>query len=134
MSNTNKQVPFGYHLMVDAYACDEKALSDLNTLYKFLLTIPDLLGMKLLLKPVFAFCPGNDAHDPGGWSGVTLINESHVSIHTFIKRHFVTIDVYSCKEFDRKKALSVIQETFQTKDLEVYHEVRGKKYPEKNIT
>lgn len=131
--NTNQHRPFGYHLMVDAYNCDEKALSDLNTLYSFLDSLPGMLDMKAMIKPILAFTPGNDHHDPGGWSGFTIIQESHISVHTFIKRRFVTIDAYSCKTFDMEKAINYIKEIFKTDDLEVYKETRGKKYPEKNI-
>jgi len=35
--------------------------------------------------------------DPGGWSGFVIIAESHISIHTFPARRFVSIDVYTCK-------------------------------------
>lgn len=130
---SKKQVPFGYHLMVDAYNSDKKVLSDLNTLYAFLDTMPDKLSMKKMIKPILAFTPGNAKHDPGGWSGFVIIQESHISVHTFIGRRFVTIDAYSCKKFDMDKALAYIKEVFKTDDLEVYKETRGTRYPDKDI-
>src|SRR5258708_18744692 len=129
--NTNR--PFGYHLMVDAYNCDKKVLSDLNILYNFLDTLPGILEMHQMIKPILAFTPGTTPHDPGGWSGFTIIQESHISVHTFIDRRFVTIDAYSCKTFDMEKAIQYIKDTFKTNDLEIHKETRGKRYPSENL-
>ena len=130
----NKQRPFGLHLMVDAYNCDKNILDNANSLYDFLDKLPGKVGMKKMTKPYLVTTPGNEGHDPGGWSGFVIIEESHVSVHTFIKRKFVTIDVYSCKTFDTDLVLNEIKRIFKTDDLEVYTQVRGKKYPESNIS
>lgn len=118
--------------MVDAYGCDKKVLEDLNTLYDFLDLMPEKLDMHKMIKPILARTPGNGAHDPGGWSGFVIIEESHISVHTFVKRGFVTIDAYSCKEFDMEKAIAYIKHIFKTDDLEIYKETRGRKYPAEN--
>lgn len=125
--------PFGLHLMVDVYHCEPAILDNANALYDFLDTLPGLVGMKKMTKPYLVTTPGNGGHDPGGWSGFVIIEESHVSVHTFIKRKFVTIDVYSCQMFDTKRVLRFIKKVFKTDDLEVYEQIRGKKYPGKNI-
>ncbi|OGK22305.1 S-adenosylmethionine decarboxylase proenzyme [Candidatus Roizmanbacteria bacterium RIFCSPHIGHO2_01_FULL_39_8] len=125
--------PFGLHLMIDAYDCSPKSLNDTNLIYKILDELPDLLGMKKLMKPYIVYAEGNNKRDPGGWSGFVMIQESHVSIHTFIKRRFVTTDVYSCKHFDTQKAIDYFKKTFHTEDIEFYIEERGKKYPPENI-
>lgn len=125
--------PFGLHLMIDAYDCSPKSLNDTNLIYKILDELPDLLGMKKLMKPYIVFAEANNKRDPGGWSGFVMIQESHISLHTFIKRRFVTADVYSCKYFDTKKAIEYFKKKFRTKDLEIYTETRGKKYPAENI-
>ena len=62
-----------------------------------------------------------------------MIQESHISLHTFIKRRFITADVYSCKKFDTKKVISYFKKAFKTQDVEFYIETRGKKYPQKDI-
>ena len=132
-TDTKESVPFGLHLMVDAYKCDPAVLNDANTLYKVLDTIPELLHMKKMIKPYVVTTPGNGQHDPGGWSGFVIIEESHVSLHTFVKKGFVTLDVYSCQMFDTEPPLKYIREVFKTNDLEVYTQVRGQKYPSENI-
>lgn len=128
-----KQIPFGLHLMLEAYNCDRKVLQDKKLVNKLLDTLPDEIGMKKLIEPVVIFAPGNDKRDPGGWSGFVIIQESHISIHTFIKRRFITADVYSCKEFDAMKAVEYFKRIFKTEDIEYGIEQRGIKYPPENI-
>jgi S-adenosylmethionine decarboxylase len=125
--------PFGPHLMIDAYNCSPDTLNDRGLVFNILDTLPEKLGMKKLMKPFVLFAEANDKKDPGGWSGFVMIQESHISIHTFIKRRFVTIDVYSCKEFDTDSTIQYFKDVFETEDVEIYIETRGKKYPDENI-
>ena len=133
MAKKSKQIPFGLHLMIDAYNCDPNTLNDQNLVYNILDTLPEKIGMKKLMKPYVLFAEANDKRDPGGWSGFVMIQESHISIHTFIKRRFITADVYSCKEFNTKIAIEYFKDIFKTKDIECSIENRGKKYPNRNI-
>ncbi|MCD5381570.1 MAG: S-adenosylmethionine decarboxylase [Candidatus Pacebacteria bacterium] len=50
-----------------------------------------------ICEPVVAEAGSNNKKDPGGLSGFVMIAESHVSLHTFPNRGFVTIDVYTCQ-------------------------------------
>lgn len=128
-----KNIPFGLHLMLDAYNCDPKPLNDKNLVYNILDILPDKIGMKKLMKPYVLFAEGNSKRDPGGWSGFVMIQESHISLHTFIKRRFITADVYSCKDFNAKIVIEYFKKAFKTKDVGSNVEVRGKKYPSENI-
>lgn len=124
---------FGLHLMLDGYNCPAEILNDANKIYEFLDQMPEKIGMKKLTKPYIVKAVGNDKKDPGGWTGFVIIEESHISVHTFVKRGFITIDAYSCKHFDKDMAVSYIKEFFQVKEAEIHVEVRGKKYPSENI-
>lgn len=134
MSNQPKHtVPFGLHVTIDAYDCDPSSLNDQSLVYKILDELPEIISMHKLMKPYVIFAEGNDKKDPGGWSGFVMIQESHISVHTFIKRRFITADVYSCKEFDTQIAIDYFKKAFKTEDVETHIEVRGKKYPAENI-
>jgi len=130
---TRQTTPFGLHLMLEAYDCNPEAMNDANLIYKMLDELPEKIGMHKLIKPYVVFAEGNGAKDPGGWTGFVIIQESHISAHTFIKRRFVTIDVYSCKEFDTDYTIEYFKKVLQTEDIEYTVEVRGKKYPTENI-
>ncbi len=130
---TQGSAPFGLHLMMDMYHCSPDVLNDKDLVQNMLKTLPKKLGMRILVQPVVVFAQPNGKKDPGGWSGFVMIQESHISVHTFIKRRFVTIDVYSCKHFDVQLAIEYFKKTFKTDDVEYEIEVRGKKYPAKDI-
>ncbi len=132
-SSSSKNPPFGMHLMLDGYDCDSKPLSDANVVYNLLDKLPEKIGMTKMTAPYVVFTEGNNERDPGGWSGFVLIEESHISIHTFVRRKFFTFDLYSCKEFDEKIVVKYLKSLFKTKDIEYTVEERGKKYPDKNL-
>jgi S-adenosylmethionine decarboxylase len=125
---------FGLHFMLDMYKCDPDLLDDANYLYKVLDDLPNQINMKKMIKPYLVTTPGNGKKDPGGWSGFVMIEESHISLHTFVKREFVTIDVYSCRQFDTEKTLLFFKDRFKSDDVELYVQKRGMKYPSQNIT
>lgn len=134
MAKTSKKTtPFGLHLMIDAYDCSSDALKDANVIYKILDELPIKLGMNVMTKPYVVRASGKMKKDPGGWSGFVMIEESHISIHTFPKRRFLTADIYSCKAFDTEVAIAYFKDIFKTRDTEIMIESRGKRYPEENV-
>jgi len=63
-----------------------------------------------------------------------MIAESHISFHTFPKRGFVTIDVYTCQnELDTDKLTREFTDFFKLQDVDEYIKKRGTKYPAENI-
>lgn len=132
-STIKKQIPFGLHLMLDLYNCSPEVLNDKELVSHVLQTLPGKIGMRILMGPYVAFAQPNGKRDPGGWTGVVVIHESHITVHTFIKRRFVTIDVYSCKEFDAQKCIDEFKKVFKTDDIEYTIETRGTKYPNEDI-
>ena len=125
---------FGEHLTVDGYNGDEALLNDKNQVLKCLDTLPSLLEMHKLSEPVVYFAPGNDIKDPGGWTGIVVIEESHISVHTFPKRGFVSADVYTCKNgLDTDFIIDFFKKTFLLEKVETNFLKRGKEYPSKNI-
>lgn len=125
---------FGEHLTLDGYGGDFSRLNDKELVLLSLKELPMKLGMHILAEPVVFFAPGNDIKDPGGWSGFVVIEESHISIHTFPARGFVSIDVYTCKNgLETDQVVAYFTEKFELKDTEVNFIQRGKKYPAENI-
>lgn len=134
--NINKALKgphFGVHLTLDGYNCPFEKLMDMGLVYNALSKLAEDLGMVRLAPPYVVRADGNDKKDPGGYSGFVIIAESHISIHTFGKRGFVSIDVYSCKDFDIDRAVSTLTVIFGVQKTEVNVIVRGKEYPDKDI-
>ena len=125
---------FGEHLTIDGYGGDKGKLNDENLVKLCLQELPEKLGMKILGGPVVYLAEGNDVKDPGGWSGFVVITESHISIHTFPDRGFVSIDVYTCKNgLDIDFVLNYFKEKFDLKDIETNFIKRGTRYPAGNV-
>jgi len=84
---------FGVHLMIDGYDGSATKLADQAYIRKLLNTLPDQLGMHKIADPVVVQVGPQNQKDPGGLSGFVLIAESHISLHTFPLRGFISADV-----------------------------------------
>lgn len=134
--NQNKVVTFGKHLVFDAYGCPLEKLNSKEICNKILYDLVEVADMKVLMDAHIIESDGtvlNGGKDPGGFSGFLMIEESHISIHTFAKRGFVTIDLYSCKQFDVEGILEYLVNMLEPKDYDVFTMDRGLKYPIENI-
>lgn len=125
---------FGEHLTIDGYGGDPRKLNDRETVLACLNELPVILGMTKLSEPQVFFAPENNGKDPGGWSGFIVVAESHIAIHTFPLRRFVSIDVYSCKNGMNQFLIeNYFKDKFAIQDIEKNFIRRGTKYPKDNI-
>lgn len=124
-----KTEDFGIHLTLDGYRGSESKLYDMKRVFKVLDNLPAILGMRKLTTPYVVDAPPVTPKDQGGISGFVMIAESHISIHTFPDKGFLTADVYSCKPFDTQKTIDYFKEQFDIQDLEINLIKRGTKFP-----
>lgn len=127
-------VHFGEHVTIDGYGGDPVLLNDVTLVSATLLDLCVTQCMTPLIEPVVVDAPDNQLKDPGGWSGFVIIAESHVSIHTFPRRRFLSADLYSCQNgLDRERILALIQERFKLEEVESTFIKRGLRYPNHNL-
>ncbi|MPZ22430.1 MAG: S-adenosylmethionine decarboxylase proenzyme [Dehalococcoidia bacterium] len=117
------------HVTVDAYGGSPEALGDKSVVSAFLDSYPQRIGMTRIAPPHITAYEADNPED-SGVSGFILIAESHVSIHTFPRRRFAWVDIFSCKGFETEPALDFIRDTFQMKHLEVRTLERGFEFPQ----
>jgi len=132
----NKTSFFGEHLIYDAYGCPLSSLNNMEICYDVLNNLVNLAEMHKITEPFIIKSDGNlvlGGKDPGGFTGAVFIQESHITIHTFAKRGFVTIDLYSCKEFNTSKIIEYLDSVFKPNNKDLLHFKRGMKYPVDNI-
>ena len=60
---------------------------------------------------------------------VVIIAESHISIHTFSKKNYAFVDIFSCKEFDCIFAAEYITKHFEAAKVESHIVERGLDFP-----
>jgi S-adenosylmethionine decarboxylase len=63
--------------------------------------------------------------EDAGVSGFVIIAESHISIHTFPRRNYVNVDIFSCKSFDCDRALADVKTLFGLTDAKTWLLNRG---------
>jgi S-adenosylmethionine decarboxylase len=107
------------HLIIDGYGNNRELLQDEGVIYELLDSYPAQLGMTKI-SPPYVYRYIGDKAEEWGISGLILIAESHISIHTFVEYSFVNIDVFSCKDFDSEKAIKDWQERFQLTQLRTH--------------
>lgn len=100
------------HLIIDGYGNNSNLLQDEQFLYKLLDSYPAQIGMTKISQPLVVRYIGPNIED-WGISGFVFIAESHISVHTFVERRYINIDVFSCKEFDAEQAIKFFKEKFQ---------------------
>jgi S-adenosylmethionine decarboxylase len=119
---------FGPHLALDCYQCDQALLKDLSLVYETLDECPDYIGMTKIMPP-YVFRYSGKVPEDWGISGVVLIAESHISIHTFPDKEFMSVDIFSCKRFDVERAVRYMTERFRVGRFEQQLLDRGRHFP-----
>ena len=128
MGTGKPEFGFGVHLMVDGYGCDRLALEDISLIYSFLDDYPTQMNMTKIMPP-YVFRYNGSVPEDWGVSGFVLIAESHISIHTFPEKQYLSIDMFSCKPFDTQLAVQTIKDYFDIQKYEMQVLDRGQEFP-----
>lgn len=112
------------HLIIDGYGSDRQVLADRELIYDLLDRYPAEIGMTKIAPPYVFRYVGSKPED-WGISGIVPIAESHISIHTFVERCLVNIDVFSCKEFDSERIVHDLKKRLKLTETRSYLLRRG---------
>jgi len=108
----------GVHLLVDVW--ESANLDDPAHIDRELRRAAEAAGATILHSHFHHFTP-ND-----GVSGVVVLAESHISIHTWPERNFAAIDIFMCGDCDPNDAVPVIREAFQPGRIDLSENRRGR--------
>jgi len=106
------------HVTIDAFG-DSELLNDLHYVYRFLEQMPLDIGMKPLMPPMTLIYDKCRDDKEWGVTGFVIIAESHVSIHTYPFKKYLTMDVYSCKGFSMKEVVKLATSWFKLSNVKV---------------
>ncbi|MBU0713164.1 S-adenosylmethionine decarboxylase [bacterium] len=120
---------YGPHLMLDLNDCNPEILDNLDACYYLLNELPAMIGMTKITRP-YVFRYEGSTLDDDGITGVVIIAESHISLHTYPKKNFVFVDLFSCKDFDVEKAKQHVIDYFQSKSPKIHLQIRGEEFPD----
>jgi S-adenosylmethionine decarboxylase len=62
----------------------------------------------------------------GGISGVAVLAESHISVHTWPEREYAAFDVFMCGEAEPHKAIEVLRKAFLPERVDATEHLRGR--------
>ena len=79
----------GRHLLIELKDCNTEVLNDLDFLKRCLHDAADQIGATVVKECFYEF-------SPHGISGVLVISESHLCIHTWPEHSYAAIDIFTC--------------------------------------
>ncbi|MBR0664002.1 adenosylmethionine decarboxylase [Roseomonas hellenica] len=99
----------GSHILCDFDKCSPEILRSRDTVEDLLLRAARLAEATIVASHFHAF-------SPEGISGIVLIAESHLSIHTWPSARYAAVDLYTCGELDSWPALAALAQALGSKE------------------
>lgn len=106
----------GVHILLDFWGA--KNINSVKFVRKALIDAIKASKFTLLKVDLHKF-------SPQGVSGVAIIAESHISIHTWPEYEFAAIDIFSCGDKDPKPAVKSLKKSFTPKKVIINEIKRG---------
>ena len=107
----------GCHILADFWGVER--MSDLDLIKKTIEESARKAGANILHSYYHPFGDGM------GVSGVTVLSESHISIHTWPERSFASIDVFMCGNCDPQATINYLEKTFKPSSIDQSLNRRG---------
>ncbi len=109
----------GKHLLLELKDCDKEVLNDLDFLRGILLAAASECGATVLGESFHQF-------SPQGVSGVVVIAESHLFIHTWPEYGYVAADIFTCgNSVQPEKAARILTRKLGAKNHSMVEIQRG---------
>jgi S-adenosylmethionine decarboxylase len=113
----NGKLYAGTHLIVDLRGAQH--LDDVEYIEHALIEAVEAANATLLHIHLHHFTPN------GGVSGVAVLAESHISIHTWPENGYAALDIFMCGRADPQKSVPVLERAFSPSSITVQELCRG---------
>jgi len=107
----------GTHLLIDLWGASH--LTNQQLIEKTLRKCVDKCNARLLHIHLHQFT------DTGGVSGVAVLAESHISVHTWPERCYAAFDVFMCGSANPLVAIDLLKDAFEAEKVNVEEILRG---------
>ncbi len=109
----------GHHTLIELYDCNSEKINDTLLVENTLLKAAEIANLSVVKTTIHHF-------NPIGVSGVVVIKESHIAIHTWPEHNYVALDFFTCNEsYELTKAVDYIYTIFEAKGIEKKEIKRG---------
>jgi S-adenosylmethionine decarboxylase proenzyme len=109
---------FGRHLLVELHGCCTDKLDDKQTIETLMTRAARAAGATVVGTLFHTFAPQ-------GVSGVVVVEESHLSIHTWPEHRYAAVDMFTCGECEPDRARDVLAEGLEARRAEILLIERG---------
>lgn len=109
----------GWQSVLDLHGCHNPLLDDLDWVRRTLVQAAEIAEATVVADSFHRFAPQ-------GISGVVVIAESHIAIHTWPEENYAAIDVFTCNSrLLVEKAAQFLAAAFQATDVQISNFTRG---------
>lgn len=109
----------GIHLLIELCSCNRQKLDDMDYLERIMAQAAEVAGATVLKTAFQNF-------NPQGVSGVVVIAESHLTIHSWPEYGYAAVDIFTCgTKVDPWKAASFLKQELEAMDIQVKDFERG---------
>lgn len=108
----------GKHFIVDFWGAN--GLKDREKIESAMTEAAQLAGATVLHVHLHTFSDG------GGITGVALLAESHISVHTWPEHDYAAFDIFMCGNAAPEKSVELLKKIFQPHRVEIQEILRGK--------
>lgn len=84
-----EEVNLGQHVLAEFFECDPNILNSIDKVEKYMVDAALECGATIVQKCFHMF-------NPYGVSGVVIISESHLAIHTWPELGYAAVDLFTC--------------------------------------
>lgn len=107
----------GSHLIIDLW--DGEHFDDVGVIELALRRAVQAAGATLVHLHLHEFGSG------GGVSGVAVLAESHISIHTWPEHSYAAIDAFMCGSAEPHKVVPILRHAFKARRIAISEQMRG---------
>lgn len=107
----------GTHLILDLW--NAKHLDQMDVMEHAMREMVKACGATLLHIHLHHFTPS------GGISGVAVLAESHISVHTWPERDYAAFDIFMCGDAKPEMSVPVLKQHFFPGRMEITEQLRG---------
>jgi S-adenosylmethionine decarboxylase len=109
----------GIHLLIELWSCNRQKIDNLDYLEKIMAQAAEVAGATVLKTAFQDF-------NPQGVSGVVVIAESHLTIHTWPEYGYAAVDIFTCGDLIKPEvAAQYLIERFDCKNPSMVEMKRG---------
>lgn len=113
------EIHLGRHVLAEFFECDPNTLNNLDKVEKYMMEAALECGATIVQKCFHMF-------SPHGVSGVVIISESHLAIHTWPELGYAAVDLFTCgPKCDPKVAYEFLKKKFNSKNASFTELKRG---------